>query len=267
MRHAALMLSLILAMPCLGGKFHDVPVPGLGGGITVAVSPIEELEAAIVVEPTEFRAYLAQIDRSQARITIRGLPPGKYDLVLKFASVVAEGLTLDVPGGFEQLSGRDKKGIGHVTWITDDYFNLKRIARVGGNARRIKMLTEQVRDKRTFQPNGKVLADIMIRRLQLCEMRKTGKIWTIKKDRWLFREERKMHDAEGEERPGFRLDFIYAPRLGGIRVGDEMETLPPIDLAKLRDKLPPHFYRASYVQPKYGDETKREREKKRKRKR
>ena len=71
-----------------------------------------------------------------------------------------------------------------------------------------------------------------------------------------------MHDGKGDLRPGVVLDFIYCPKLGSIRVGDEMETLPPIDLAKLRDKLPSHFYRAAYVQPKYADEIRREKGKK-----
>ena len=260
MRTLAATLALCLALPCLAGKFHDLP-PGGGGGITVAVSPIEQLEEAIVVEATEYKAYLAHIDKSGGRITVKGLPPGKYDLVLKFAGTCVEGLTLDVPGGFERLSKTDKKGIGHVTWITDDYFNKKRIARLGGNAKVVKMLVEQVRDKKTHEPDGTVLADIQIRRLELTEMRKTGKIWTIKQTKWLFREERKMH-AGGKVRPGVVLDFIYCPKLGGIRVGDEMEMLPGIDLAKLRDRLPSHFYRASHLQAKYGDELRREKGKK-----
>lgn len=259
MRHLIFLLALTMAVPCVGGKFHDTP-PGGGGGITVAVSPIGRLEAAIVVEPVACKAYLATIDKSGRRVTIRGVPPGKYDLVLKFDSVVAEGLSLDVPGGFEQLRGSDKKGIGHVTWISDDYFNKKRIARVGGNAKRVKMLVEQVRDKKTHQPDGTVLKDIQIRRFEFTEMRKTGKIWTIKRTKWLFREERKMHDQSGQPRPGVVLKFLYSPRLGGIRVGDEMETLPPIVLDKLRDHSKPYFYRAKYVQSPYADEVKKKRE-------
>jgi len=260
MRYAAALLSFLTAVPCLAGKFHDDP-PGGGGGITVAVRPIERLEEAILVEPVEYKAYLARIDKSQGTITVSGIPPGKYDLVLKFDSVVAEGLTLDVPGGYEKLSKSDKMGIGHVTWITDDYFNLKRIARVGGNSKIVKLLVEQVRDKKTHEPDGTVLKDIQIRRLELTEMRKTGKIWTIKQTKWLFREERKMHDG-GKVRPGVVLDFLYDPGLGGIRVGDEMKTLPPIDLAKLKDHRKPYFYRAKYVQPKYADEIRREKGKK-----
>lgn len=260
MRQLIFPLALTLAVPCLGGKFHDTP-PGGGGGITVAVSPIERLEAAIVVEAVAYKAYLAHIDKSGGRVTIRGLPPGKYDLVLKFDSVVAEGLSLDVPGGFERLTSRDKKGIGHVTWISDDYFNKKRIARIAGNAQRVKLLVEQVRDKKTHEPDGTVLKDIQIRRFELTEMRKTGKIWTIKQTKWLFREERKMHGPNGQPRPGVVLTFLYDPKLGGIRVGDEMKTLPPMALDKLRDHDKPYFYRAKYVQPLYPDEVRKKREK------
>lgn len=261
MRYVTVLFALLLAVPASAAKFHDVP-PGGGGGITIEVRPIERLEEAIVVEATEYKTYVAHIDKSSGRVTLKGIPPGKYDLILKFDGVCVEGVSLDVRGGFEELKGSDKKGIGHVTWISDDYFNKKRIARVGGNAKIIKMLVEQVRDKKTHEPDGTVLTDIQIRRMELTEMRKTGKIWTIRITRHLFREERKMHDAKGQQRPGVVLDFIYCPKLGGIRVGDEMETVPGIDLAKLRDKLPPYFYRASHLQAKYSDEKKKERKKK-----
>jgi len=44
-------------------------------------------------------------------------------------------------------------------------------------------------------------------------------------------------------------------------VGDEMITLPPVDLAKLRDRLPSHFYRARHVQKAYRDEIRKAKEK------
>ena len=262
MRLAAALFSALLAFPCVGGKFHDLPAGG-GGGITLKVKPIDKLEEAIVVEPTECKAYLAHIDKSEGTVTIQGIPPGKYDLILKFAETIVEGLTLDVPGGYEKLSKDDRKGIKGVTWISDDYFNKKRIARLGGNRDRVKLLVEQIRTKRTFQPDGTVLGDIMIRRLELTEMRKTGMVWTIKRTKWLFREERKMHDDSDPKRPelpGMRLSLIYAPKLGGIRVGDETVTLPPVDLAKLRDKLPAHFCRAHYIQKAYRDEIRKAKE-------
>jgi len=239
MRTVVAVWSMVFAMPCLGAKFHDVP-PGGGGGITMAVSPIAQLEEAIVVEATEFRVYAAHIDRAAGLVTIRGLPPGKYDLLLKFREVVAEGITFEVPGGYERLSRTDREGIKRRTWMSEDYFNRKYIARMGGNKRRVKLLVEQVRDKRTFQPDGTVLKGIMIRRFDLCEMRKTGKIWQVKKNRHLFREERRMGG------PGTTLKFIYVPQLGGIRVGDEVVAAPPVDLKKLRDRLLSHFYRARW---------------------
>ena len=241
-RNAALILTfavVMVAAPSMAERFHDKPGAGTGG-ITAAVSPVKRLERAVVIEATELKAYLADIDRNAGTISISGLPPGKYDLLLKFDSIVAEGVSLNVPGAFKKLSKADLKGIQHRTWMSEPFFNKKRIARVGGTPKRIKMIVEQVRDKKTYEPNGNVLHGIMIRRLQLTELRKTGKIWQIKKNRHIFREERKMGGA------GTRLKFIYVPRLGGIRIGDEVVKLPKIDLEKLKPKKEPHFYTASW---------------------
>ncbi len=124
--------------------------------------------------------------------------------------------------------------------MSEDYFNIKRIVRLGGNLGTVKLLVEQVRDKRTFDPGGTELKGIQIRRLDLCEMRKTGKIWTVKMNRHLFREERKMGG------PGTELTFGYVPGLGGIRVGDGVVALPDFDAATFKRRAWPHFYTASW---------------------
>jgi hypothetical protein len=235
-------LLLATALPCLAEKFHDTP-PGGGGGISAAVSPIDELEEVVVVEPTEYKAYMANIDRKGGKFSVQGIPPGKYDLLLKFKTAVAEGITLDVPDDYEKLSEEDRRGIEHVTWISDDFFNDKTIVRMGGNGQRIKMLVEQVRDRRTFNPDGTLMPGV--RRIELTEMRKTGRIWTIKKTRHLFRQEGKMSGPEN------RVKFIHSSKLGSIRVGDEMVTVPSIDLSKLHSEWPEYFYKGHYRDKKF----------------
>ena len=81
MRYVTVLFALLLAVPASAAKFHDVP-PGGGGGITIEVRPIERLEEAIVVEATEYKTYVAHIDKSSGRVTLKGIPPGKYDLVI-----------------------------------------------------------------------------------------------------------------------------------------------------------------------------------------
>jgi len=230
---------LLLAAASHAEKFHDIP-PGGPGGLRVAVQPIADLEEAIVVEPTEYKAYLANIDRGAGVVAIQGLPPGKYDLVLKFKDKVFEGITLDPPDGLAELPREARDGVEEVTWMSEDYFNAKRIVRMGGNLGTVKLLVEQIRDKRTFDPGGTELKGIQIRRLDLCEMRKTGKIWTVKMNRHLFREERKIGG------PGTELLFGYVPGLGGIRVGDGVVALPDFDAAAFKRRPWPHFYTASW---------------------
>ena len=60
-------------------------------------------------------------------------------------------------------------------------------------------------------------------------------MWQTWKTRHLYREERKL-DA-----PGRKLTYVYAPKLGGIRVGDEMVQLPPIEARQIGVPRPPYF--------------------------
>ena len=48
-------------------------------------------------ESTEEKAYRARIEIKQGRISIKGLPVGRYDILLKFTDKVVEGISLRVP--------------------------------------------------------------------------------------------------------------------------------------------------------------------------
>jgi hypothetical protein len=216
---------------CLAEKFHDVP-PGGPGGIRIAVQPIADLEEAIVVEATDYKAYVADIDRASGTVSLKGLPPGRYDLLRKFKDKVCEGLSLEPPEGVKPIPKTFRDGVEEVTWMSEDYFNEKQIVRSAGNPGTIKLLVEQVRDKRTLEPDGTEMKGILIRRFDLCELRRTRDIWQVKMNRHLFREERKMGG------PGTKLGFYHVPALGGARVGDEVATLPAFDAAKLKAPRP-----------------------------
>ena len=236
----------LLSASVLAEKFHDTP-PGGPGGIAIPVQPIADLEEAIVVEPTEYKAYVAEIDRAAGRVAIKGMPPGKYDLILKFKDKVCEGLTLDPAGGIAPLSQQARDGVEEVTWMSEDYFNEKHIIRLGGNRDAVKLLVEQVRDKKTFEPDGTEMKGVMIRRFDLCELRRTKQIWQVKMNRHLFREERKMGG------PGTKLEWVYVPGLGGIRVGDDVVALPAFDASKAQRKDWPNFYSASWRERPGGE--------------
>ena len=222
------------------GRFHDKPDNACSGGITASVTPIDSLEEVLVVEPATYRVYIATIDRYKKCFTIRGLKPGKYDLILKFRTTLLEGLRFDARGDLEKIPSEDWRYIQWETWRSDDYFNDKTIVRLGGNRKRIMMLVDQVRDKRTFEPSGRVLEGIQIRRLELTVMRKTALVWQIAKTRHLYREERRM-DA-----PGRKLKYVFSPKLGGIRVGDDMVTLPPIAAKAITHKKSAFFRSANH---------------------
>jgi len=221
----------ILSSPSFAEKFHDTP-PGGPGGLRIAVQPIADLEEAIVVEATEYKTYVADIDRASGTVALKGLSPGRYDLVLKFKDKVCEGLTLEPPDGVQPIPRASREGVEEVTWMSEDYFNEKHLIRSAGNPGMVKLVVEQIRDKKTFDPGGTELKGIMIRRFDLCELRRTREIWQVRMNRHLFREERKMGG------PGTKLDFYHVPALGGARVGDGVATLPAFDAAKLKAPRP-----------------------------
>jgi len=144
-----------------------------------------------------------------------------------------------VPGGFRPLSAEDRAGVEKVVWQSEDFFNEKTIARMGGNGQYARLFVEQVRDRKTYDPGGAVLKNQLVRRFDLTWMRKAGQLWQIHRNRHLFRERRDM------SRPGRTLRFLHVPALGGIRVGEETVRLPPIQRKQLRDRRAAHFYTAT----------------------
>jgi len=237
----AFQVSCFGAARELSNHFQDKPDPGSGGGISVKVSPIEGLEDALVIEATEYKVYAANVDRQAGTVSLRGLPPGRYDVILKYVAKIYEGVTLEESGNFVKLSKADLDSLEGVIWVSEDYFNKKQIGRLGGNGKIMKLVVEEIRDKRTFMPDGTEMKDTMIRRLDLWEMRKTGQVWQTKNCRNLFREERPTPYGKGAY-----CQFYYVEALGGARVGDSVVTLPPFDAAAAKTSLAPHFYRATH---------------------
>ena len=223
-------------VPLVEAGIYDQPDSKRGGGIVGTIAPADRVERVIVFEPDDEHLFLARFDRASGRFEVKGIPPGRYDVIVKFDSVVVDGLSLRTPGGTQKIDDDDLAMIRERVYVSEDYFNQKRIVRLMGNSRRAKAFVEQIRDKPTYNPDGTLIENKLIRRLDVLDLRKSGRVWVLKSARHQFREERSLG------KPGEALTFRYAPGLSRVRVADEMVEVEPFDLAKDTGDAPEPSY-------------------------
>ncbi|MCX5658553.1 MAG: hypothetical protein NTW19_02380 [Planctomycetota bacterium] len=238
--HAAafIAIALALAAPALAvDTIYDSPSASNTGGLKGVIQGVKEIEAVIVVEPTEAKAYKAHVVGSGFEIS--GLPPGEYDLMIVSAGQVHEGFTLETPA--DDSSGDPPPppteselkaicdGCAKTFFDQEPFFNSKRIVRLTGSGDGAKMFTMMTRTNPVLDPAGNAI-NAYIRRYDIFELVRTGKLWQIKSNRHLMRYE--IPHGSPNEKP----TFSHSPSLGGLLVGQAVKDLGVIDLDKA--KLP-----------------------------
>lgn len=236
------VLFWLATAPTVDANIYDRPDPAMTGGVTGKVSPIDQLEAVVLFEPTDERLFQARINRAAGRFEITGLPPGRYDLLLKFRDVAVEGVSLNVPGPPGVLDSDEVEAIYDRIWKAEDYFNDKTITRLAGNPGRARAVVVQIRDRVTYRPDGTEHVNQLIRRIDVINLRKSRHVWMVRDTRHLFREERR------KDAPGAVLPLRYAPQLSEIRVADQKVEAPAFDLKAFEEQedVAQRFHRAHY---------------------
>ena len=225
----AVIVALLIAAPAFSlfkDKWYNDADPNATGGISGKITN-GDLKECIALEQISYKVYRGAVIGDT--YTFRQLPPGKYDLLLKFTEDVVEGVRLVVFGEEDvKISKEDRDGIWELIRVSDDYFHDKKIIRAGGTDKLQKLVVEQIRTATTYNPDGSIAVGKMFRRIDYTMVHKTAQVWQIDPNspRFMFREER---DKVGH---GSTVTFHYAEQLGGIRVSDLMVTAPDVDLAK-----------------------------------
>ena len=217
--------ALLLSLPALSDMFHDRTDPTASGGITGSI--VDEglkLTEAVAVEQVAYKFYAGSV--AGQTYTFTGLPPGKYDVLLRTEQHVFEGLRLDVWGEDEELPKEDKAAIKKLIDISDDFYPHKKIVRAGGTVEQQKLLVEQVRTEFTLNPDASV-QEGMLRRIDYTIVRKTREVWQIAKVRHMLREN------PSHESVAF---FHYRPQLAGIRVADEIVMVDDVHLKEKKEE-------------------------------
>lgn len=235
--HLAAFLMLLVMAAAHGDTYHNKPDPAATGGLLGRIVSRERLQAVIVIEPFELKAYQANIDSGAGRFELKGLPVGEYDLLVKTIGHVYEGLTLEwdpdlspTPVELSAICG----GVMETFKTSEDYFNRKRIVRLTGDPERARLFVCQTRTKHVVAPSGAKI-DAHIRRLDLVEMIRTRHTWQLVTTRHLLRQEVPLGSDDATVR------FIASPRLGAILVGDRMTDVGTIDLSRL-PRMPANRY-------------------------
>jgi len=211
--------ALLATLPAVSDMFHDRLDPTATGGITGrVVGEGLKLTEAVAVEQVAYKFYAGSV--AGDTYSFSGLPPGKYDLLLRTDEHVFEGLRLDVWGENEELPKQDKLAIKKLIDISDDFYPNKKIVRAGGTKEQQKLLVEQTRTELTLNPDGSK-QEGMLRRIDYTIVRKTRDVWQIAKVRHMLRENPPL---------GSKAFFHYRPQLGGIRVADDVVAIEDVRL-------------------------------------
>ncbi len=232
LRHITIAAILIVSLVVLAfaGTYHNTPDPNSSGGLTGIIEPAEGLQTVVAVEPTANTAYEAQVDATTGKFSFDGLPAGEYDLLIKTVGNVYEGITLateddELLKGKELLKLRDE--VAKAFFITEDYFNIKKISRMTGNAGKARMFVVQVRTRPVVDPLGNLI-HANIRRFDLVEMTNSRKAWQTTNSRHLLRQEVPFNDPDNV------IQIHYSPDLSKILIGESVKDLGILKLKKLK---------------------------------
>jgi hypothetical protein len=229
-----MVAGLVWPGPLWAGTQHTPLDPSLPGGITGRLAGVKTLQNVIAIEPYEMKAYAGKVDRKAGAFEFRGLPPGEYDLLIKAVGRTYEGLTLKLESNWQsdpRKLRKLKKEVAAAFSKTEDFFNVKHVARLAATDTRARMLAVQTRTRRVVDPGGRPIRG-HIRRFDLLDLVKTRKVWQVAASRHLLRQEVPYKS------PDIKIKLTYIPKLGGILVGERVKDMGRIDLKKLATTRP-----------------------------
>jgi hypothetical protein len=204
-------------------NFYTKPKPDAAGGITGKVD--RTLFIAIALERDRTSSYKAVLEDGGTRFVFKGLPTGKYDLLLVTKDDhLVEGLFLGEPG--TSVTGESYNRFEERIRAADGFFNKFQIQRFGliQDGAKILALIERMRDKETLTQGGEKLAGA-VRRLEIAQFDRSADTWAFLVNRHLYRE---------QEAPG-KTQFLtshHVPQLSGIRVIESVKDVGMVALPK-----------------------------------
>ncbi len=179
----------------------------------------------------KFPCYLADLD-DKNNFTFRGLPTGKYDLIVICEDRIYDGIKLSREE--MTLSKEDLRVINAKIKESNPFFDTKKISRIEGTTGRLgasRAIVQELRTKAFFDQYGSTYDNLQIRSIKLYIMDsvgggRMGTHWEVQKTRELCRKEVGGVDTKGA------LPEIFLPALQGVRVSKSIKDVGEISLKK-----------------------------------
>ena len=231
---------LLVAAPVTAGEatgtkqstaLYTEPVPdlesGFKGKITSPDKPIQQIFAS---STTDYKhLYKGKVSgQDKQKFIFKGLPIGKYDLVILYDNIFYEGLTLNREQK-STLNNTDISSIKKIIQESTPFFNKKRIHRIKGKQSKYKArcVFQEVRTRPIKLQSSATRNDIQVRSIKLGLLKDTGVGWALMETREIVRQE----VVKATDHTGL-LKHEYNNLLQGIRTIGNMKNLGKIDLRK-----------------------------------
>ena len=217
------MPSDLLGVVAVPQRFTEIVSRDEGTGGTAAKN------ARNTTKEVQVSAYLATLGSSSS-FSFRGLPPGKYDLLVVCDNAMYDGILL--AREINTLTDADIKVIKAKVDESNPFFNIKNIQRiegVPGGYGKARALGQDMRTLPVTLQSAEVLTHIQIRSLKIYQFEqigttKTGPMWAVKRTRELVRQEVGPPDTKGP------IPNYFCQALQGIRVSTSVKDLGTIAL-------------------------------------
>ena len=197
-------------------RLYTPPDPAAGGGVKGRIARGDQpARAVFAMAVDDYRlVYKGEMAGDGREFAFRGLPVGRYDLVVLFDDAFAEGLTLTRDEN--SLAAADLASIESAVRKGTPFFDTKAIHRcegTGGEAGKARGVLQEVRTRPVTLQSAAVRTDIQVRSLKLVLAENVGSPgWSVSNTREIVRQE------VGPREPRGLLNHLYDARLGGIRV-------------------------------------------------
>ena len=240
----------------VGAKLYTEPDPAASGGIRGTLTDLPSDLLGVIAVPQRFSdiasrdamtggtaaknarnttkeiqidAYLATLGSNDS-FSFRGLPPGKYDLLVVCDNAMYDGILL--AREISTLRDADLKSIKEIVEKSNPFFNVKNIQRiegVPGGYGKARSLGQDVRTLPVTLQSAEVLDYIQIRTVKIYQFEqigttKLGPMWAIKRTRELVRQEVGPPDTKGT------IPNFFCQALQGIRVSTSVKDIGTIAL-------------------------------------
>jgi len=211
-------------------RLYTQPDPSATGGITGRITspatPIELIVASSASEPENL--FKGELDPANpGSFSFKGLPPGRYDLIVFYPGSFYEGATLSRDG--DTLTPQDRESINATFQKSEPYFIEKVINRLEGQTGRgneARLIGSYYRNKGSelmlTTHEGKFSREDGKRTVKLVILKEVGIGWQIVKTRNIY-----PFWAPIDAPP---LVYHHAPDLAKIRVASEVKDIGDLKL-------------------------------------